>query len=297
MSSQDPRTLDSFTSPRYHRPPAMVSGAFLVWGTVVMLTHDYTQAEWSRVTMVKDGDRWVNYPYPDNTLQPFTCDKVVIHWGGNTDPDGPDDEPSVAEEKAILRSWQAYHIDGRGWTDIAYNSGVGNTGASYRLRGWNRSGATSGDYDNDGIPENHEAYAIVWIGGAAGRPTAEAYETMGRLVREVFEVVGREVEVTAHSDHKATACPGDDWRTWIEQRGWELPDAPEDDMQVSQSTWVNTLRDKDIAQMAKVGIITEAESEYFIELLRRTKDGEVATDYQDWINLRNAVTVRGPLYV
>ncbi|KAA3641916.1 MAG: hypothetical protein DWP92_00245, partial [Armatimonadetes bacterium] len=113
----------------------------------------------------------------------------------------------------------------KGWTDIAYNTAIGNTGLKYRCRGYNRSGATSGDFDNDGIPENSEAYALVWIGGTAGRPSLEAYRAMGEAIRELMALYGP-LEVTVHSDHKATACPGDDWRAWRDAKGWEADAVP-----------------------------------------------------------------------
>jgi len=116
--------------------------------------YDRDQFEWGSRTRYEDG-----------TQRPFTLDKIVLHWGGNTDPDGADNVATEAEESAILRGWQRYHIDSKGWTDIAYGFGFGNTGLVYRCRGYNRQGATSGDYDNDGIKENYEAMSFVWIGG------------------------------------------------------------------------------------------------------------------------------------
>lgn len=175
--------------------------------------HDRDQAAW--------GSR---KEYADGTLTPFAVDEIVIHWGGLTDPDGPDNIPSEAEEAAIMRGWQRYHIDTKGWFDIAYNTGVGNTGLTYRARGNNRSGATSGDWDGDGIPTNHEGYAIVWIGGANGEPSPQALSSMGRIVRELMADAGKELTVSPHSAHKATACPGDTIRAWIDRKGWVIPE-------------------------------------------------------------------------
>ncbi len=199
-----------------------------------MIRFDRNQHEWGSTTAYNDG-----------TLRPFKLDKIVIHWGGNTDPDGPDDVASETEEAAILRSWQRFHMaPPREWTDIAYNYAVGNTGLSYRCRGLNRSGATSGDYDNDGIPENEEAIAFVWIGGTAGLPTVEAYATMGQLIRDVFDEYGV-VPVTVHSDHKATACPGDEWREWVDTEGWQRFEPPfpwfKGDWEWSQDAGITTV--------------------------------------------------------
>lgn len=164
-----------------------------------------------------DLDQWQwgsRTNYPDHTKHPFTMDKVVIHYGGTTYPgDGQEFEMDR------LRRWQRYHIDGRGWTDIAYNFAVGNSGLSYRLRGINRSGAQTGDYEFDGVPENHEGLAIVWIGGVPHEPSEAAYATMGRLARE-----SEMQTIIGHSHIKgSTECPGDFWRAWIAAEGWKIP--------------------------------------------------------------------------
>lgn len=169
----------------------------------------------------RDQHQWGSRTrYPDGHLRPFTLDKLVLHWGGYTDPDGPDNVPTEAEEAAILRGWQRYHIDSKGWTDIAYNYAMGNTGLVYRLRGMNRSGATSGDLEPDGIRENYEALSLVWIGGSGHDVSDAAFAAMGRAIRDLIAEHG-DLPVTVHSDHKATACPGDEWRAWVARRGWE----------------------------------------------------------------------------
>ena len=172
------------------------------------------------------------FTYPDGTKKPWKVDKWVLHYGGGANVAGGLDKaieyaaarpdagvkpmfPSVENEKFMLRRWQAYHVDSRGWTDIAYNYAVGQSGTIYRLRGENRSGATSGDYEPDGIKENNEARAVVWIGGAGQQPTAEAYASLSRLIQADPRLV------IGHSDVKATSCPGDPIREWIKKRGWE----------------------------------------------------------------------------
>lgn len=165
-----------------------------------MIHYDLDQWQWGSRTN-----------YPDHTKLPFKMDKIVIHWGGYTNPGN-----GQADEMAILRGWQRYHIDSKGWTDIAYNFAVGNSGLSYRLRGFNRSGATSGDYEGDGIKENYEALAIVWLGGQGHGISLAAKATMGRLIRESGQSL-----ILGHRNVKQTACPGDEWLDWIGNRGWQ----------------------------------------------------------------------------
>jgi len=170
-----------------------------------VVPYDYDQYQWNSRTK-----------YPDHTKLPWQVDKSVIHWGGHTDPGHPSQsfESQVAYEMSILRGWQRYHIDGKRWTDIAYSYAVGNSGMRYRLRGENRAGATSGDYDGDGIPENAEARALVWIGGLGFTPSDAAYGAMGTMIDPTLRV-------TVHFDHKATQCPGQDWAAWRNRNGWE----------------------------------------------------------------------------
>jgi len=171
---------------------------------------DYDQYQWLSRTK-----------YPDRTKLPWQVDKTVIHWGGTTNPGDSDNtlEEQIAYEMSILRGWQRYHIDTRGWTDIAYSYAVGNSGMRYRLRGENRAGATRGDYEGDGIPENEEARALVWIGGQGHTPSDAAYAAMGSMVDPSMPVI-------LHFEVRQTACPGPDWAAWRDRQGWEDDGVP-----------------------------------------------------------------------
>lgn len=164
------------------------------------IPYDYDQDDWGAQRVFADGDlegRW-------------DVDKWVIHYGGNA----TDAATNAALEPWALRIYEQAHLS-RGWRAIAYNYAVGNSGAIYRLRGENPSGATSGDLDDDGIPENNEARAVLWIGGGDQKPSAEAYASMRRLINS-----DPWIGITVHSDHKATRCPGDYWRHWVADEGW-----------------------------------------------------------------------------
>jgi N-acetylmuramoyl-L-alanine amidase len=165
-----------------------------------MIHFDFDQAGWGSRTQYNDGVKL-----------PWNPDKVVVHWGG-----GGYAAEGIQAEMARLRSWQNFHIDDKGWQDIAYNFGIGQSGNVYRLRGMNRSGATSGDFEPDGIPENHEAIAAVWIGGAKSKPSGLALASMARLINEsgMSTVIG-------HQQVKSTACPGPDWMRFVDAEVWK----------------------------------------------------------------------------
>lgn len=169
-------------------------------------TFDVDQAGW--------GSR---FTYPDGTKTPWTPDKSIIHWGGATDPG----VGLQSYEAKVLRGWQRYHVDVRGWTDIAYNYAIGDSGTIYRCRGENRSGATSGDYEDDGIPENEEARAIAWVGGQGHTPSAAAFTAFDRFLRSTDESL-----VIGHNDVKQTACPGPALTAYIDNASWTAPAVP-----------------------------------------------------------------------
>ncbi len=181
------------------------------------ITVDYDQEDWRSSRVYGDGELsglWV-------------ADKVVVHWGGSTIP-----PVTKLGERRLLRGWQSFHMRApRNWRDIAYNYAVGNSGTTYRARGWNPSGATSGDFEGDGIPENNEAVACVWLGGSGGDISPAAYESMGILVAEILAVIGLDRDVViGHREVKGnTICPGSEWMDWIQEEGWLA--AQEDDMQ------------------------------------------------------------------
>lgn len=173
---------------------------------MISIPYTYTQHDWGAIRPMADGTY--------GTMNP---DKVVIHWGG-----GGIAAKGVAQEMEFLRFWDSYHTYRKKWGGgLAYNYGVGNTGSIYRLRGLNQAGATSGDFDNDGIPENKEALAFLWIGGAKGVPSEAAYISMERIIRATELSL-----VTGHLEHKATACPGPEWMQFIAKESWGAPKIP-----------------------------------------------------------------------
>ena len=181
-----------------------------------MRTADIDQAEW--------GSR---LEYPDGHMLPWAPDKWVIHYGGGPNEAGDPDllTGQLAAEAAVLRSWQRFHIDDRGWQDIAYNYAIGQSSKLYRLRGENRAGATRGDHDRDGIPENHEARAVVFILGGSQQPTESALDTFRSLwAADPMPVIGHRDVFLEGTGGTSTQCPGNWLAEWIDQKGYRMPD-------------------------------------------------------------------------
>ncbi len=173
-----------------------------------MIAFDQNQTEW--------GSRLI---YPDGHMTPWNPERWVIHYGGGENEAG--DKTDIAAEQQVLRSWQSWHIDGRGWQDIAYNYAIGQTGTIYRLRGENRAAATRGDFEPDGIPENHEARAVVFILGGAQEPTPHALQAFqGMWATDPLPVIGHKDVAIQGEGGTPTACPGSYLYTWIHEHGY-----------------------------------------------------------------------------
>lgn len=159
------------------------------------ITPDYTREEIGLVKPTRISFNW----HPSI---------FVIHWGGYTNPGYFSVLlEQIAYEMKILRGWQRYHMQTRGWSDIAYNYAVGNSGMIYELRGTHRPGATK--YHND------SAIAVVWIGGKGHTISDAAYATMARIMQE-----NPDIPVSYHRAFRQTECPGDTWINWVKNKGY-----------------------------------------------------------------------------
>lgn len=143
--------------------------------------------------------------------QPYIKDDIAIHWGGNKQPTWLD---GIEAEKAILRSWERYHVNTKGWRGIAYGYAIGASGAIYRLRGKNNYGAHRGDVDGDSISNNKEIVPVVFIMGEdSGPPTEAMWRSMSNLYWWLLEQPWTDgvMSVYGHREiQSGTACPGDD---------------------------------------------------------------------------------------
>lgn len=182
----------------------------------------------------------------------FLKDAVAIHWGGTHAPTW-DDGPEA--EAAILRAWEKYHIEKKGWRGIAYGYAVGASGTVYRLRGRHRYGAHLGDVDNDGVQNNDEVVPIVMIQGENSGPlNAEAWLSLRALYQWLLRqdwTIG-DLPVYGHREiqpSKPTQCPGDDIQSGID-KGWvqipppgQEPSDPLEDRVVALEEFMQKVKD------------------------------------------------------
>jgi hypothetical protein len=133
---------------------------------------------------------------------------AIVHHSVSTNAYSPGEVPS------ILRSIQAFHMDGRGWDDIGYNFAIDRFGGIWEARSGGTERAVIGAH---AFEDNYESTGVVGIGefDSAG-PTPQMLASYGQLIGWKMELHGWSVDqpwnghpaVVGHRDVNETACPG-----------------------------------------------------------------------------------------
>lgn len=119
---------------------------------------------------------------------------------------GPVGDGSIGSEKRIVNATQSFHMDDRGWSDIAYSFLIFPSGRIYRGRGWRVVGAhTEGS--------NSTSHAFCFVGNfETAQPTRAALEAAAWLYRVGVRRghIRRGSPILGHRDapRASTACPG-----------------------------------------------------------------------------------------
>ena len=114
---------------------------------------------------------------------------------------------------ARVRAIQRYHMEVKGWLDIAYNHLFCRHGYVFAGRGFGARSAANGTAE-----ANDEYFAVCFLGDdSVGRAdvTPAARRALRQLIREYRRRYRAAQQVRPHSDFYATACPGDELRTLI----------------------------------------------------------------------------------
>ncbi len=110
-----------------------------------------------------------------------------------------------------VRGIQNFHMDSRGWADIAYSAIVCPHGWTFEGRWLGVRTAANGT--NAG---NAAHYAICYLGGE-GDPFTDAAKLEFNEVVAYLDANGAGSEWKGHRDWKSTACPGDTIYSWVKQ--------------------------------------------------------------------------------
>lgn len=152
---------------------------------------------------------------PRSKPTPATQTSVTFHWEGpHMGGYMPQDTPG------IVRSIQAFHMDSRGWNDIAYNFLCDRYGQAFEGRGRNVYNAASGTTE-----ANSTSAAICYIGGQDDPFTNEAKLSMRELALDLGG------DIHGHRDWVGTECPGNEIYNWAHSGmpvvGEKPPPAPD----------------------------------------------------------------------
>lgn len=144
----------------------------------------------------------------------------TLHWGGPSPWGSGVDRSTTSRFRrsadharcpTIVRAWQRFHLDDRGWCDLAYNSAYCPHGHRYDGRGKDVRSAAQGT--NSG---NLRSYAVVYIAGVGDPLTDDAKRA---ALDEGRRLAGLR---WGHRDWKSTACPGPFVYPW-RQAGFPAP--------------------------------------------------------------------------
>lgn len=129
-------------------------------------------------------------------------DGITVHYNGPAFGGFPWDHGRCAQ---LVRGTQAFHLDGRGWADIAYTACVCPHGFVFEGRGTRQRTAAQGT--NDG---NRRSLALMFLAGEGEPATDEARAVAIWWANEIARTPLR----WAHRDWHSTACPGDPLAFW-----------------------------------------------------------------------------------
>ncbi len=139
------------------------------------------------------------------TTRPLLKHRPIVFIHHAADP-----RPAIAGEFREAQKFQNYHLDTKGWWDIAYNYLVTPSGRVIEGRGAGiRSGATK--------HENAASYSICFMGDfhypVNEKPSDASISAAGQLIRWLIdhEWVVAEPEILGHRNSRfsRTTCPGD----------------------------------------------------------------------------------------
>ena len=160
---------------------------------------------------------------PTSTSTGSTVKLAVIHHSASSNSYSPEQVPEV------LRSIQAYHMDGRGWADIAYNFVVDKYGGVWEGRGGGIEAPVIGAH---AMGFNTNSVGVMVLGDyTATTPSDVAIESVSQVIgwkmaihgvdpssRVAFTSAGSTSipanqvvdlsRVVGHQDVGATGCPG-----------------------------------------------------------------------------------------
>jgi hypothetical protein len=133
------------------------------------------------------------------------------HWNG---PTVTVRGSAIFDHESCARIWrgiQSFHMDSRGWNDIAYNFGICQHGYVFEGRGLDvRNGANG---TNEG---NKTSHCLMMMAGPGNPFNVEEKAAFRDCVKYVADNTSAPYSALGHRDWHSTECPGDARYAWIE---------------------------------------------------------------------------------
>lgn len=112
----------------------------------------------------------------------------------------------------LVRGIQNFHMDGKGWSDIAYNFIICPHGYTFDGRGLNVINGANGT--NSG---NRSSHAVMCLAGDGNHFSDVEKIEFRECIVFIAEHTLAPNSCKGHRDHKPTACPGDARYDWVHQ--------------------------------------------------------------------------------
>jgi hypothetical protein len=139
---------------------------------------------------------------PKRVIYMTRFDGLVVHYSAGRRA------RNRAEAIQRIRDIQRFHMETRGWSDIAYNFLVDDEGTIYEGRGWGVVGGHTAGH-------NSRLEAVCAMLNAGDEPTEAMLRSIRWLANERDRRHGRTGTRTVHSDHGNTSCAGAPLNAWV----------------------------------------------------------------------------------
>lgn len=130
---------------------------------------------------------------------PHAVREFFVHWPGEGVASYAN--LSQAQEEAIMRKFQNFHMDGRGWNDFAYSFAVFPSGRIYRGRGMTIVPASQ-------LNHNTGTVSACCVLGEKDRVPQAMEQSLRELIKWTNRRAGRKLTVRPHRAVTSTDCPG-----------------------------------------------------------------------------------------
>lgn len=142
-------------------------------------------------------------PRPGRGSQnPRNVREFFVHWPGEGVGSYADIR-TPAQEAAIMRGFQNFHMDGRGWNDFAYSFAIFPSGRVYRGRGMTIVPASQ-------LNHNTNTMSVCCVFGERETTVPKAMaDSLRELHRWAEHKAGHSLTARPHRAVTQTQCPGD----------------------------------------------------------------------------------------